>query len=53
MSFFQFNSNSFIGKMKIILENYEQYSNNAKEFALENDWSKMAKRISDVYTELI
>ena len=50
---FQLDSNSFLEKIKIIVNNYEQFSNNAKEFALENDWSKMAKRISNVYTELI
>lgn len=50
---FQMNSNSFIEKMKMILENYDQFSENAIKFALENDWSNIAKKISSVYDELI
>ena len=39
--------------MKNILENYDRYSENAIKFALENDWSNIAKKISSVYDELI
>jgi len=50
---FEMNANSFIEKIKNILENYEQFSENARKFALENDWTDIAKKISNVYTELI
>jgi len=50
---FEMNADSFIEKMKNILENYEQFSKNARKFALDNDWINTAKKISSVYSELI
>jgi len=50
---FSMNENSFIEKMESILENYEEFSKNARKFALENNWAKMAEKISKIYDELI
>jgi glycosyltransferase involved in cell wall biosynthesis len=50
---FEMNMVNLIGKMHNILKNYDQFSQNARKFALENDWSYVAKRISSVYSELI
>ena len=50
---FSMNENDFVEKIEIILNNYEKFSKNARRFALENDWSKMAKKISEIYDKLI
>ena len=50
---FSMNVISFVEKMKIILEDYQKLSKNARKFAVENDWTSMAKKISNVYDELI
>jgi len=50
---FQMNPNSFMEKIENILENYEQFSENARKFAIDNDWMNTAKKISSVYSELI
>jgi len=47
------NKNSYIQKMEFILENYDKLSENARKFALENNWEKMTKKISKIYNELI
>jgi len=50
---FSMNENSFIEKMEFILKNYEEFAENARKFALENDSIKMAEKISKIYDELI
>ena len=50
---FEMNSTSLILKMKNILENYEKFSNNGLNFAHENDWSEITKKLTLVYHELI
>ena len=50
---FSMNSDSFEKKLKLILKNYEKFSQNGRKFALANDWAKMAERISNIYDELI
>ena len=50
---FTMNVDSFVEELEFILKNYVEFSENARKFALENDWSNMAKRILQVYDELI
>jgi glycosyltransferase involved in cell wall biosynthesis len=50
---FEMNMANLIEKIHNILKNYDQFSQNARKFALQNDWSYVAKRISSVYSELI
>jgi len=47
------NADRFVEKIEYILENYEKFSENARKFALENDWTNMAKKISGIYDKLI
>ena len=50
---FSMNVDNFVKELEFILKNYARLSDNARKFALENDWSNMANRILDVYDELI
>ena len=50
---FTMNVDSFVEELEFILKNYVEFSENARKFALENDWSNMAKSILQVYDELI
>ena len=50
---FTMNVDIFVEELEFILKNYVEFSENARKFALENDWSNMAKRILQVYDELI
>ena len=47
------NVDIFVEELEFILKNYVEFSENARKFALENDWSNMAKSILQVYDELI
>ena len=50
---FEMNIKNLILKLNNIIKNYDQFSQNARKFALENDWSHAAAKISTVYRELI
>ena len=50
---FEMNIKNLIIKLNNIIKNYDQFSQNARKFALENDWSHAAAKISSVYRELI
>ena len=50
---FEMNIENLIQKIHSIVKNYDQFSQNARKFALENDWSHAARKISSVYSELI
>ena len=50
---FLMNENSYLEKIEKIMKNYEKLSENARKFALENNWEKMAKKISNIYDEVI
>ena len=50
---FEMNIENLIQKIHNIVKNYDQFSQNARKFALENDWSHAARKISSVYSELI
>ena len=50
---FQMNIDDLVEKINNIQENYEEFSNNAKKFALENNWINVAKKISKIYADLI
>ena len=47
------NGDSFVKELEFVLEHYTELSSNARKFALKNDWTNMAKRILEVYDELI
>ena len=50
---FEMNEKNLILKINNIIKNYDQFSQNARKFALENDWNHAAVKISSVYRELI
>ena len=50
---FTMNGDSFVKELEFVLEHYTELSSNARKFALKNDWTNMAKRILEVYDELI
>ena len=50
---FTMNGDSFVKELEFVLEHYTELSSNARKFALKNDWTNIAKRILEVYDELI
>ena len=50
---FSLDGNNLVEKIEIVMKNYDKYSKNARDFALENDWSAITKKVLRVYEELI
>lgn len=47
------NPKDFYDKFQQVLEQKEQFSNNGRKFAEENDWKKITKKIINIYNELL